>query len=549
MRFSRIFIHISNNSYKNISLESYKFLINSSMIRKFSSGIYAFLPLGHIILSRIISLIKSEMSILKVNEINLPILQSKDVWDISNRWNKYGNELFKIIDRNNNFFCISPTNEEVITKILKDFNLCFNDFPINFFQINSKFRDEIRPRFGLFRTKEFLMKDAYSFYTDKNDFIKFYEKIIISYKKIFSFLNLMFCITKSDSGNIGGNDNYEFNAIIKEGENKIVFCDSCKYISNLELSRINFNYNLVFNYLINNLNSLEVLKILKVKIFIFETSELNKIIILINEESKIEEYKVSFFIKLKISDLISFNKNYTFYYLNFDFFLFLSNFFSVKLDFSILGYEYLSFFYLEKEYIFNTFLFYNLDFFDFTKADLSSKCYNCNNTLHLLDTVEIGHVFDLGYCYSNVFNLSTFKNNKFSYIRMGCYGIGISRLLSVFLEQNICNNKIFWPKSIIPFKIYLLRLINNSFYNYFCDLLYCFFRKKKISIFYDDRLCTAGVKLYDSEFLSFPLTIIVGKRMLIDSFIEIRINLFKRVKIKIFNINKILKIINFIIYK
>lgn len=524
MKFSRLFTSFSNNIYKGIFFEGYKFLLNSGSIYKNFNGIYSFLPIGCILINNLIKIIKKEMNNLQLNEVILPLLQSDSLWRLSDRWEKYGNELLKIKDRNGRLFCLSPTNEEIITYLLKFSINKYNFYPYGFYQVNYKFRDEIRPRVGLLRLKEFLMKDAYVFYNNSHKYFIFFEKLISSYKKIFSFLNINFCLTRAETGKIGGSESYEFNALVKEGENKIIVCKHCRYISNLETSYCFLDYSLFFSNFDNELS------VSNFKIILYFYSDFYYFFIL-DSLKEINEFKIKkIFLDEKIdkSDFIFSNV--------FAFFEFLKNknFFFI-LDFDML---YCDFFFL-KDKFFNlnifSFFFYNFDFYNISKIINFSKCFKCSNKINVIETIEIGHVFDLNIKYSKMFNLTS--NN--SYIRSGCFGIGVSRLLFIFIESNLKNNVVKWPLKLVPFKIILVCIFNNLFYNYISNIIYKNIGFLSSKILLDNRKLNPGEKLHDSDFLSFPFVIKIGKNFVKNFLIDIRINYFGKKRIFLIHFEKI----------
>jgi len=231
---------IKENPSQSYSI-SHTLMLKAGIIRQASSGMYIYLPLGLKIINNINNIIRTELNKIYAQEIHMPILQSKHLWDTSNRWNIYGKEMFKLKDRNNNDFCLGPTHEEIITNLISSHIYSYKQLPLILYQINTKFRDEIRPRSGLIRSREFLMKDAYSFCEDQKNTEIIYRRMQHIYKKIFKTCGLNTLNIEAHAGNIGGNKNHEIHALTKYGEDKIIICNSCGYIINYELNNLNNN--------------------------------------------------------------------------------------------------------------------------------------------------------------------------------------------------------------------------------------------------------------------------------------------------------------------
>ncbi len=535
-----IFLNKNNNFIYNL-------MIKGGIIRQLSSGIYIWLPNGIKVINNIINLIKKYFNKINAIEINMPIIQPSKIWNKSGRLLEYGHELFKFYDRNNKLFIISPTHEEVITELISNENFNFKFYPKIFYQIQKKFRDEIRPKLGIIRLREFFMKDAYSFHNSLKCLDNVYFKIFDVYKNIFNDLGLNFFYKKADCGNIKGILSHEFHVISKYGENKNFINNEKKY------------YSYSYFYKVNNKKKNEYKKIKKIKLFNINClNNFNKKYNFLKYKKIIKTYfvefidnKKSFFllilipIKKKI-DIIKLYKIYSFVnkiiiwnkkkiFLKFNFkSIFLGPFLNYKIisDYSliniknfIVGANKMNFFYINVNWFINI----NISgFYDICK-NINFFLFNNNNNNKLIKSTEIAHIFKLGNYYSSIFNNKNFLNKK---IFMGCYGIGITRIISCLVENYHDNNGIIWPLSISNFKLGMLPINMykcNLVYNISMKI-YNFLIKKKIDVLLDDRDLYIGDMFSDLNLIGIPHLLILSKRTLTLGLIEFqdRLNKFKK---------------------
>ena len=387
MKTSAFPIFTLKNTPSEAEIISHKLMIKSGMIRKLSSGQYTWLPLGYKVITKIEKIIREEMNSIGSVEILMPSVQPAELWQESERWDQYGPELLKFSDRHDRSFCFGPTYEEVITDLIRKDVSSYKQLPINFFQISSKFRDEIRPRFGVMRAREFIMKDAYSFHSNEESLNETYELYKSAYKNIFKRLLLDFTIVNADSGNIGGNESHEFHVIAETGEDDLLLDKSMNGM-NLEIAKVKFKEN-------------------------------------------------------------------------------------------------------------------NLD-----------AILNKENLQHVKG-IEVGHIFKLGQKYTEKMKtkIST-KDSKTVNIFMGCYGIGVSRIVAAAIEQNNDEQGIKWPKPISPFDAIIIEIDGhkNSKVRSFSEAIYNNLKKKGVDILLDDRDLKMGNKLNDFELIGIPYAIIVGSK-------------------------------------
>ena len=387
MKTSNFPIFTVKNEPSDCEVTSHKLLIKSGMIRKVSSGQYNWLPMGFRVLEKIKNIIREELNKIGCREILMPIVQPGELWRESGRWEEYGPELLRFKDRHDRDFCFGPTFEEVVTDLIRQDLSSYKQLPINVFQISTKFRDEIRPRFGVMRAREFIMKDAYSFHTDSKSLDDAYNKYKKAYSEIFKKLMLDFTMVDADSGNIGGSESHEFHVIADTGEDEILLDESLNGM-NTEIAMKKFN-------------ETDVGKIIK------------------------------------------------------------------------------------------------------------------KTGMKLKKGIEVGHIFKLGKKYSEAMNVRVSdKDSKLKTVHMGCYGIGVSRIVAAAIEQNYDEKGILWTSSISPFKVVLIDIDsqkNEDIRNY-SEKIYSNLISKNIDVIYDDRDLKLGKKLTDWELIGVPNILIVGNK-------------------------------------
>ncbi|WMC19157.1 MAG: proline--tRNA ligase [Enterobacteriaceae bacterium PSpicST1] len=559
MRTSKYLFYTTKEDPINTKLISHKLMIKSGMIRKLSSGIYFWLPIGLKVLKNIKKIIRKEINKIKLFEINIPIIQSANLWKKSKRFKKYGLELIKFYNRKKKLFILSPTNEEIINKVIINEINSYKQLPIMFYQIKTKFRDEIRPNLGIIKTIEFIMKDAYSFHNSIKCLKNTYNVIYKTYIKIFKKLNIFFYTIKAKSDSIGGNISHEFYSLFKNYKNKNFFLNNFNNINNIKVIKlivINNKYYIEKPRILNFLNFNKITKkkkIFNIKIIkiIFIKSINNKLIaLLFHEKCKLNIFKI-----YKLKNICKPLKYVFIKKINN---LFKINFNSIKSFFSniniIVDYNIIKIKHFVIKFIKNIFFIINLNWNKILLllyiADLNNfkkKIINFNNKKYLFikQNIEIGHIFQIGNKYSKINNKCNFKKN----INMGCYGIGITRLIAAIIEQNYDKKGIIWPINIAPFKISIIPINFHNFKivknisNYIYNNLF----KKKIDVLLDDRREQIGVIFNDNEIIGIPHLIIINKKNCKNGFIEYKDRnsiLKKIIKIKYIN-NFLLNIINF----
>ena len=394
MRYSQAFIKTTKESPRGVDTISAALLIRAGFIDQEMSGVYSLLPLGWRVMQKITAIIRNEMDAIGGQEINLPTLQPKELWQESDRWNKIDPPLFKLKDRHGKDLALGSTHEEVIVDLVRDRINSYHELPQMLYQIQNKFRNELRSTGGLLRVREFLMKDAYSFHQSQKDLDNYYQKVIVAYKKIYSQAGLNVHLVEADPGTIGGKKSHEFMAIAETGEDKFYLCGACDFAVNLELAT-----------------------------------------------------------ELK-------------------------------------------------------------------------KCPACGGQVKINKAIEVGHIFMLGDLYSKKMKANFMnEDGKQKPLVMGCYGIGIGRLMGAVAE--ICHDQqgLIWPNKIAPSQVYLAELIKGKGEKIYQDLI-----SAGIEVLYDDREVSAGIKFADADLLGIPVRLVISEKTLKVSKVEMKLRNEKEVK-------------------
>ncbi len=544
MKTNKYFLFTCKNNY-NTNNYVYNLMFKAGLIRKLSSGIYIWLPNGYKIISNIINIIKFYMNKLNGIELYIPILQNDYLFKKSNRYHLYGKELFNLYNRNKQLFILSPTNEEIITYMIGN-ELKNNNFPFFFYQIQTKFRDEIRPRYNILRSKEFIMKEAYSFHYSKKCLYNFYNKVIKIYKNIFNYIGINYFYKKADNGNIGGNISHEFHIKSLYGDNKLYFKKKKKVsIKEKKNKLIRINKKKLF-YLIKNNNFIKTILVKlyfkNYKKYLFILIPINYKINLIKLNNIFPLVKYIKFISNK-SIIKKFNINRS----SFSFWGYLNQ---IIADKCLLNW---------KNFIIgsniNNYLYININWYK--NINISGFYDLCNNLNSLVSeninfklnkfkikTIEIAHIFNLMDCYSKIFIKKYLFNNKKIY--MGSYGIGITRLLFGIIEYYGDKNKLVFPLSISHFKLGILPINIYKFKKIydFSFRIYKILINNNIEVLIDDRELYFGEMIKDLEVIGIPNIIIISKKLLSLGLVEFRDRLNNIIKY----INK-KEIINYLLHK
>lgn len=549
MLFSKSAIYTIKEKPKDATIDSHELLIRGGFISQVSSGVYTYMPLGLKVIKKVSKIIEEEMDAKGAQQILMPAVQPAELWIESGRWQEYGKELLRFKDRNDRDFVIGPTHEEVVSDIVRRYVNSYRQLPLNLYQIQTKFRDEIRPRFGLMRAKEFIMKDAYSFDADPSSLDISYEKMRDAYCRIFKRCGMDFRIVQADSGAIGGKDSEEFMVLSNVGEDEILVCDTCDYAANIEKATSIVNTKSTQEGPIEKIHTPSLKTIEEVSKFLnINESELAKSLLFKNEKGEIFCFVVIGSDTLNLTKAKNATKSVELFALDSkelealnliggflgpiglskDIRIIADNRLK-EIDSIVVGAN-------EEDYHLKNVSFkrdVNAEFFDIRSVQEGEICPKCKKgKLKKYMGIEVGHIFKLGLKYSKAMNVVYLdKEGKQQYIYMGCYGIGVGRCAQACVEQNHDADGIIWPISIAPFEVEIVQLDKTKEITEFCHLLYEQLNKSKIDCLFDDRDERAGVKFKDMDLIGIPISVIVGSKNFNNNEVEIRIRKTKEKKI------------------
>ena len=533
MRFSKFYAPTTKEAPKDASLPSHKFLIRGGFVEQIGSGLYNYLPLGKIMHEKISRIAREEMDEAGALEVSFSVVTSGELWKQSGRYNVFGKELLRFKDRKENDFVISPTNEEAAVALVRGKVTSYKQLPLNLYQINTKFRDEARPRFGLLRGREFTMKDAYSFHSSKEDLKREFDLMEATYSKIFTRLGLNFRAVEADSGAIGGSGSKEFMVLASNGEDDILCCEACKYAANIEAARRKARTTDAeapeadaAKFKTPDTKTIKgVAEFFKVSEFYCIKAVIKKAIYVDKEEvvvffvrgdDELQETKAQNACKaLELVDASEADVAKAGLSAGFcgpvglkDVKFFIDN--ELKgANNMICGAN-------EKDYHFvgvSVSGFNEERFKDLVKVKEGDKCPECGGNLKLSKGIEVGHIFQLGDKYSAAMNATYLdENGKAKPFLMGCYGIGISRLIAVMIEASHDEKGCIWKKECAPFDVeIIISNLKDEEGVKFAFELYESLKKAGVSVIIDDRNERFGVKMNDFELIGFPFALLVGK--------------------------------------
>lgn len=533
MKFSKFYAPTTKEAPKDASLPSHQFLIRGGFVEQIGSGLYNYLPLGKIMHEKISRVAREEMDAAGALEVSFSVVTSGELWKQSGRYNVFGKELLRFKDRKDNDFVISPTNEEAAVALVRGKVTSYKQLPLNLYQINTKFRDEARPRFGLLRGREFTMKDGYSFHSSKEDLKREFDLMEATYSKIFTRLGLNFRAVEADSGAIGGSGSKEFMVLASNGEDDILCCEACRYAANVEAARRKPRVSEAeapeadaAKFLTPNAKTIkDVAEFFKVSEFycikavikkaIYEDKE-EVVVFFVRGDDELQETKAQNACKaLELVDASEADVAKAGLVAGFcgpvglkDVKFFIDN--ELKgANNMICGAN-------EKDYHFVgvSVSGFNEDRFkDLVKVKEGDKCPVCGGNLKLSKGIEVGHIFQLGDKYSAAMNATYLdENGKAKPFLMGCYGIGISRLIAVMIEASHDEKGCIWKKECAPFDVeIIISNLKDEAGVKFAFELYESLKKAGVSVIIDDRNERFGVKMNDFELIGFPYALLVGK--------------------------------------
>ncbi len=542
MRYSELLLPTLKETPAEAEVMSHKLLLRAGFIRKLSSGIYTYLPLGLASIRKVEQIVREEMNRAGAQELLMPMVQPADLWKESGRWEKYGPELLRFTDRHDRESCLGPTHEEVITDLVRRDIHSYRDLPLNLYQIQTKFRDEIRPRFGLMRGREFIMKDGYSFDATESGAEITYGKMFDAYHRVFKRCGLSFRAVEADTGTIGGSFSHEFMVLADTGEDTLVICRNCSYAANMEKAAVappekpgedvgllplqkvetpgKRKVDVVCEFL-----GISPRELVKTMVYLADG---DPVAVLVRGDHEVQPVKLKNMLgavdvemvdEKQIFDITGVPSGYL-GPLGLDIPCAADREVAAMVNFTVGANE--------KNYHLQN---VNLprDFKVFQVADLrqlteEDKCPSCGGELELTKGIEVGHIFKLGDSYSKALK-ATFQDSSSEEQNfvMGCYGIGVSRTVAAAIEQNHDQHGIIFPLPLAPFQVIILNLDpKNQEITAAAESLYSQLQQEGLEVLLDDRDERPGIKFKDADLVGIPYRITIGKRFVQEGEVEIR---------------------------
>jgi len=543
MRYSRFLAPTLRDEPADAEVISHKLLLRAGFIRRVTSGVYDYLPMGLRVLRNIETIIREEMSRAGAQEMLMPMVQPAELWQQSGRWEKYGSELLRFKDRHAHESCLGPTHEEVICDLVKRELRSYKQLPMNLYQIQSKFRDEVRPRFGLMRGREFVMKDGYSFHADEASLQEEYQRMFAAYQRIFTRLGLRFRPVEADTGSIGGSQSHEFHVLAESGEDLIAYCSHCDYAANVEKAVSKRDLPSFEDTAIQTVETPDVtavedvaayLKISMeqvVKTLIYQVigGELDgqSVAACVRGDDNLQEIKLA---RALDADEVVLADDAA-----------LTTIGSIK---GFVGPQNLTCKVLVDESLRHAvgvvvganqsdmhvtgFSFArdlsSADFVDLREVRLHDGCVHCDEgRIQHARGIEVGQVFALGQQYTKPLEVMfQDQQGKRAIATMGCYGIGVSRLIAAVIEQCHDASGIVWPLNLAPFQVSIITMGKSDMALEASETLYQAMLEQGIEVLWDERKERPGVKFKDAELMGIPLHVVMGDRGLKADRIEIR---------------------------
>lgn len=545
MRTSQYLLSTLKETPADAEVVSHKLMLRAGMIRKLASGLYNWMPTGVRTLRKVENIVREEMNNAGAVEVSMPVVQPADLWQESGRWEQYGPELLRFVDRGERPFVLGPTHEEVITDLVRNEVTSYKQLPLNLFQIQTKFRDEVRPRFGVMRSREFIMKDAYSFHTSQESLQETYDKMYDAYSKIFTRIGLDFRAVLADTGSIGGSASHEFQVLADSGEDDIVFSTESNYAANIELAEavmpsqeraapseemrlVDTPNAKTIAELVEQFN-LPIEKTVKtLLVHATEESGHKLVALLVRGDHELNEIKaeklslvanpLTFATEEEIRAIVKAGPG-SLGPVNLPMPVIIDRSVSVMSDFGA-GAN------IDDKHYFGINWERDLplpevaDIRNVVEGDTSP---DGKGTLLIKRGIEVGHIFQLGTKYSDALKATVQNEDGHNQvITMGCYGIGITRIVAAAIEQNHDDRGIIWPDAIAPFQVAILPMNMHKSYRVkeVAEKLYADLRANGIDVIFDDRKERPGVMFADMELIGVPHTLVIGDRNLDNGEIE-----------------------------
>jgi len=543
MRTSQFLIATQKETPADAEVISHQLMLRAGLIRKLAAGLYTWLPLGLRVLRKVEDIVRQEMDAAGAQEVSMPVLQPAELWQESGRWEEYGPELLRIQDRHQRDFCLGPTHEEVITRLVSDEIKSYKQLPLNFYQIQTKVRDEIRPRFGIMRSREFLMKDAYSFHVDQASLEQTYQIMFNAYTTIFTRLGLTFRPVIADSGSIGGSTSHEFHVLASSGEDAIAFSDTSDYAANVEMaealvspierSQPTAALQRVATPDVRTIEELTIRLSINaascVKTLIVEGKEEGSLVALVlRGDHQLNTIKAERLPEIAVPLQMA-NEEQVHAACGVGF----GSLGPAGLDLPIIVDR-------SAAQLANFTCGANADGVHLTGVNWERDCPLISTAdlrnvvagdpspdgkgqLEIMRGIEVGHIFQLATKYSEAMNAQVLnENGKNVTVTMGCYGIGVSRIVASAIEQNHDNNGIIWPDGMAPFQLAIvpLNMHKSEDVARCAEDLYQQLQAAGLDVLMDDRNERPGVKFADMELIGIPHRIVIADRALAEGNIE-----------------------------
>lgn len=542
MKASQLYAPTLRETPAEAEVVSHQLMLRAGMLRKAAGGVYTYLPLAWRVLKKIENIVREEMDAKGGQELLMPIMQPAEMWLETGRWNVYGDEMFRLKDRHNRDFCLGPTHEEMITTLVRSDVRSYRQLPLMLYQIQNKYRDEIRPRFGLMRGREFIMKDLYSFDRDEKGLDESYNKMYDAYSRVFARCGLKFRAVEADAGAIGGSGTHEFMVIADSGEAAIVYCSDCNYAANVEKAEL-----LPIDSEPESLDALaevdtpnartikEVAEFLKIspaktiKTLAYQT-EKGMVLALVRGDHEANEIKILNALECLsiemadekvIANQISATpgyigpvgvKNVTI----------IADVSVMKMFNAVCGANK-----LEKHYInVNPGRDFTPDIVtDIRLIQQNDPCAHCGTPLSMARGIEVGQVFKLYTKYSKALGATFLDvNGKEAPMVMGCYGIGVSRTMAAAIEQNYDENGIIWPAAIAPYQVVVVPInIKDAAQLELAEKVYAELNCHCVETLMDDRNERPGVKFKDADLIGYPIKITIGPKAINENKVEVKV--------------------------
>ncbi len=543
MRYSQMLLPTMKETPAEAEVISHQLLLRAGFIRKLTSGLYTYLPMGLAAMHKVENIVREEMNRAGAQELLMPMVQPADLWQESGRWEKYGPELLRFHDRHGRDYCLGPTHEEVITDIVRREIHSYRQLPLNLYQVQTKFRDEIRPRFGLMRGREFVMKDAYSFDVSDEAAEESYRRMFAAYTRIFERCGLEFRPVEADSGSIGGSFSHEFMVLAETGEDTLVICRQCEYAANVEKAKVVMpqaepqqttledcvkvetpgmkKVERVADFL-----KVQVSDVIKTMIYLADNEP---VAVLVRGDREVQSVKLKNLLDVADVELAPDDEVWKL----------------TKLPTGYIGPVEIPIKLVADQEVMTmvnavaganekghhlTGVNPGRDFSPVLIADLrqiteQDNCPNCGGGLRLTEGIEVGHIFKLGTKYSEAMN-ANFQDSEGGEkpLVMGCYGIGVSRVVAAAIEQNNDKNGMVFPLPLAPFQVTVLNLgVKNAETTAAADKLYHDLRDAGLEVLYDDRDERPGSKFKDADLIGIPYRVMVGKTFEKEGQVELRL--------------------------